>query len=217
MWPQKQQPCDSHGTGICFTLELFLTPAGMGGAFCLQMTTLATFFFSFLLILFHCARCVKLQGKVNQGKASCRFKSCPFCCRWSTAFSWRESKTWGSRRPTWRSWPDTWPSSTRSVCFSSGQRSEWWTKKTKLVLFSSKSQLQNCALTCRSRELEGDGESEGVQGAGTPSCSLISFAEFNYGAVKNKVCIYSGYNLWGKHCKAFNRLLCSSCVYGHNN
>lgn len=44
---------------------------------------------------------------------------------------------------------------------------------------------QNCVLTCRSRELEGDGESE-VQGAGTPSCSLISFAEFNHGAVKNK-------------------------------
>lgn len=72
-----------------------------------------------------CTLC-ESEGKVNQGKASCRFKSCPFCSRWSTAFSWRESKTWGSRRPTWRSWPDTWPSSTRSVCFSSGQRSEWW-------------------------------------------------------------------------------------------
>lgn len=88
--------------------------------------------------------------------------------------------------------------------------------KRNLFFFSSKSQLQNCVLTCRSRELEGDGESE-VQGAGTPSCSLISFAEFNHGAVKNKVCIYSCYNLWGKHCKAFKRLLCSSCVYGHNN
>ncbi|XP_008286978.1 crossover junction endonuclease MUS81 isoform X2 [Stegastes partitus] len=44
---------------------------------------------------------------------------------------------------------------------------------------------QNRTLSCRSRELEGD-----VCGAeeerGVPSCSLISFAEFNHGAVKNK-------------------------------
>lgn len=76
--------------------------------------------------------------------------------------------------------------------------------------------MQNCVLTCRSRELEGDGEGE-VPGAGTPSCSLISFAEFNHGAVKNKVCIYSCYNLWGNRCKAFKTLLCYSCVYEHNN
>nr|XP_033962358.1 crossover junction endonuclease MUS81 isoform X3 [Pseudochaenichthys georgianus] len=42
---------------------------------------------------------------------------------------------------------------------------------------------QNCTLTCRSRELEGDGEEEE---RGTPPCSLISFAEFNHGAIKNK-------------------------------
>lgn len=41
---------------------------------------------------------------------------------------------------------------------------------------------------CRSRELEGDGGSEEeVEERGRPSCSLISFAEFNHGAVKNKV------------------------------
>ncbi|XP_027143633.1 crossover junction endonuclease MUS81 [Larimichthys crocea] len=48
---------------------------------------------------------------------------------------------------------------------------------------------QNCTLICRSRELEGDGgsdEDEEEEERGTPSCSLISFAEFNYGAVKNK-------------------------------
>ncbi|KAK5848187.1 hypothetical protein PBY51_005823 [Eleginops maclovinus] len=47
---------------------------------------------------------------------------------------------------------------------------------------------QNCTLTCRSRELEGDGEDEEeeVEERGSPSCSLISFAEFNHGAIKNK-------------------------------
>ncbi|KAK9524983.1 hypothetical protein VZT92_017339 [Zoarces viviparus] len=49
---------------------------------------------------------------------------------------------------------------------------------------------QNCTLVCRSRELEGDGgsdeEEEEEEERGTPSCSLISFAEFNHGAVKNK-------------------------------
>ncbi|TKS93028.1 Crossover junction endonuclease MUS81 [Collichthys lucidus] len=48
---------------------------------------------------------------------------------------------------------------------------------------------QNCTLICRSRELEGDGgsdEEEEEEERGTLSCSLISFAEFNYGAVKNK-------------------------------
>ncbi|XP_068443998.1 crossover junction endonuclease MUS81 [Clinocottus analis] len=48
---------------------------------------------------------------------------------------------------------------------------------------------QNCTLICRSRELEGDGasdEEEQEQERGSPSCSLISFAEFNYGAIKNK-------------------------------
>ncbi|KAM4612331.1 crossover junction endonuclease MUS81 isoform 2-T2 [Polymixia lowei] len=50
---------------------------------------------------------------------------------------------------------------------------------------------QNCTLICRSRELEGDGGSEQGRGggggdSGRPSCSLISFAEFNHGAVKNK-------------------------------
>ncbi|XP_044038846.1 crossover junction endonuclease MUS81 [Siniperca chuatsi] len=44
---------------------------------------------------------------------------------------------------------------------------------------------QNCTLICRSRELEGDGGSDEEE-RGTPSCSLISFAEFNHGAVKNK-------------------------------
>ncbi|TDG99539.1 hypothetical protein EPR50_G00194730 [Perca flavescens] len=44
---------------------------------------------------------------------------------------------------------------------------------------------QNCTLICRSRELEGDGGSDEEEG-GTASCSLISFAEFNYGAIKNK-------------------------------
>lgn len=45
---------------------------------------------------------------------------------------------------------------------------------------------QNCTLICRSRELEGDGGSDDEEERGTPSCSLISFAEFNHGAVKNK-------------------------------
>ncbi|XP_068611765.1 crossover junction endonuclease MUS81 [Brachionichthys hirsutus] len=40
---------------------------------------------------------------------------------------------------------------------------------------------QGRTLICRSRELEGDGD-----GSATPACSLISFAEFNHGAVKNK-------------------------------
>ncbi|XP_033507740.2 structure-specific endonuclease subunit MUS81 isoform X1 [Epinephelus lanceolatus] len=44
---------------------------------------------------------------------------------------------------------------------------------------------QNCTLICRSRELEGDGGSDEEERA-TPSCSLISFAEFNHGALKNK-------------------------------
>ncbi|XP_034412714.1 crossover junction endonuclease MUS81 isoform X2 [Cyclopterus lumpus] len=43
---------------------------------------------------------------------------------------------------------------------------------------------QNCTLICRSRELEGDGASD--EERGSPSCSLISFTEFNYGAIKNK-------------------------------
>ncbi|XP_055012710.1 crossover junction endonuclease MUS81 isoform X1 [Boleophthalmus pectinirostris] len=44
---------------------------------------------------------------------------------------------------------------------------------------------KNRALVTRSRELEGD-LSEDQDVAGNPSCSLISFAEFNHGAVKNK-------------------------------
>ncbi|KAM7366527.1 hypothetical protein PAMP_015963 [Pampus punctatissimus] len=44
---------------------------------------------------------------------------------------------------------------------------------------------QNRTLVCRSRELEGDRGSDEEDG-GTPSCSLISFAEFNHGAIKNK-------------------------------
>ncbi|XP_047433210.1 crossover junction endonuclease MUS81 [Mugil cephalus] len=44
---------------------------------------------------------------------------------------------------------------------------------------------QNRTLICRSRELEGDGGSD-EEDRGTPFCSLISFAEFNHGAVKNK-------------------------------
>ncbi|XP_051755525.1 crossover junction endonuclease MUS81 isoform X2 [Ctenopharyngodon idella] len=44
---------------------------------------------------------------------------------------------------------------------------------------------QNCMLYCRSRELEGDGEEEMEQTANL-SCSLMTFTEFNYGAVKNK-------------------------------
>ncbi|XP_026208750.1 crossover junction endonuclease MUS81 [Anabas testudineus] len=43
---------------------------------------------------------------------------------------------------------------------------------------------QNCTLTCRSRELEGDLVDE--EERGIRSCSLISFAEFNHGAIKNK-------------------------------
>lgn len=65
---------------------------------------------------------------------------------------------------------------------------------TALGLFKSK--LQNCTLTCRSRELEGDGGSE-EEGTGTPACSLISFAEFNHGAVKNKVCTYLLHSQFG--------------------
>ncbi|KAM9335655.1 crossover junction endonuclease MUS81 [Symphorus nematophorus] len=45
---------------------------------------------------------------------------------------------------------------------------------------------QNRTLFCRSRELEGDGEGSDEEERGTPSCSLISFAEFNHGAIKNK-------------------------------
>ncbi|XP_008433834.1 crossover junction endonuclease MUS81 isoform X2 [Poecilia reticulata] len=44
---------------------------------------------------------------------------------------------------------------------------------------------QNRTLVCRSRELEGDVPSDEEE-RGNPSCSLISFAEFNHGAVKNK-------------------------------
>ncbi|XP_034006124.1 crossover junction endonuclease MUS81 isoform X2 [Trematomus bernacchii] len=44
---------------------------------------------------------------------------------------------------------------------------------------------QNCTLTCRSRELEREDEEEEEE-RGTPPCSLISFAEFNHGAIKNK-------------------------------
>ncbi|XP_062310999.1 crossover junction endonuclease MUS81 [Osmerus eperlanus] len=43
---------------------------------------------------------------------------------------------------------------------------------------------QNRTLICRSRELEGEGEEGG--GRENTSCSLISFPEFNQGAVKNK-------------------------------
>ncbi|KAG7256362.1 hypothetical protein CRUP_034793 [Coryphaenoides rupestris] len=50
---------------------------------------------------------------------------------------------------------------------------------------------QNCPLVCRSRELEGDGGTEPspLSSSGPapgPSLSLLSFAEFNYGAIKNK-------------------------------
>uniref|UniRef100_A0A667Z2D9 Crossover junction endonuclease MUS81 n=1 Tax=Myripristis murdjan TaxID=586833 RepID=A0A667Z2D9_9TELE len=44
---------------------------------------------------------------------------------------------------------------------------------------------QNRTLICRSRELEGDGESDEEE-RGNPSCTLISFTEFNQGAIKNK-------------------------------
>ncbi|KAK5621804.1 Crossover junction endonuclease mus81 [Crenichthys baileyi] len=44
---------------------------------------------------------------------------------------------------------------------------------------------QNRTLICRSRELEGDVTSDEEE-RGIPSRSLISFAEFNHGAVKNK-------------------------------
>ncbi|KAM9717342.1 crossover junction endonuclease MUS81 isoform 1-T1 [Menidia menidia] len=44
---------------------------------------------------------------------------------------------------------------------------------------------QNRTLICRSRELEGDIRSDEEE-RGIPSCSLMSFAEFNHGAVKNK-------------------------------
>ncbi|XP_022616887.1 crossover junction endonuclease MUS81 [Seriola dumerili] len=44
---------------------------------------------------------------------------------------------------------------------------------------------QNRTLICRSRQLEGD-EGSDEEERGIPSCALISFAEFNYGAVKNK-------------------------------
>ncbi|XP_034424746.1 crossover junction endonuclease MUS81 isoform X2 [Hippoglossus hippoglossus] len=43
---------------------------------------------------------------------------------------------------------------------------------------------QDRTLICRSRELEGD--EAGDEERGSPSCSLISFAEFNHGAIKNK-------------------------------
>eukprot|EP00063_Salmo_salar_P037384 XP_014012219.1 PREDICTED: crossover junction endonuclease MUS81 [Salmo salar] len=48
---------------------------------------------------------------------------------------------------------------------------------------------QNRTLVCRSRELEGDGQNKeecGGREREVPSCSLISFPEFNQGAVKNK-------------------------------
>ncbi|CAK6973340.1 crossover junction endonuclease MUS81 [Scomber scombrus] len=45
---------------------------------------------------------------------------------------------------------------------------------------------QNRTLICRSRELEGDGGSDEEEEKGLASCSLISFAEFNHGAIKNK-------------------------------
>uniref|UniRef100_A0AAQ6AF50 Crossover junction endonuclease MUS81 n=1 Tax=Amphiprion ocellaris TaxID=80972 RepID=A0AAQ6AF50_AMPOC len=44
---------------------------------------------------------------------------------------------------------------------------------------------QNRTLTCRSRELEGDVSADEEE-RGIPSSSLISFAEFNHGALKNK-------------------------------
>ncbi|KAA0723047.1 Crossover junction endonuclease MUS81 [Triplophysa tibetana] len=44
---------------------------------------------------------------------------------------------------------------------------------------------QNCTLFCRSRELEGYGEYE-VPQTENHSCSLMSFTEFNHGAIKNK-------------------------------
>nr|XP_019963449.1 PREDICTED: crossover junction endonuclease MUS81 [Paralichthys olivaceus]XP_019963450.1 PREDICTED: crossover junction endonuclease MUS81 [Paralichthys olivaceus] len=43
---------------------------------------------------------------------------------------------------------------------------------------------QDRTLICRSRELEGD--EAGDEERGSPSCSLMSFAEFNHGAIKNK-------------------------------
>lgn len=52
-------------------------------------------------------------------------------------------------------------------------------------MFYTSSLFQNCTLTCRSRELEGDLVDE--EERGIRSCSLISFAEFNHGAIKNKV------------------------------
>uniref|UniRef100_A0A8C5BKA1 Crossover junction endonuclease MUS81 n=1 Tax=Gadus morhua TaxID=8049 RepID=A0A8C5BKA1_GADMO len=47
---------------------------------------------------------------------------------------------------------------------------------------------QNRTLVCRSRELEGDGGMKPSlpSSSSTPSLSLLSFAEFNYGAIKNK-------------------------------
>ncbi|XP_062300940.1 crossover junction endonuclease MUS81 [Scomber scombrus] len=45
---------------------------------------------------------------------------------------------------------------------------------------------QNRTLICRSRELDGDGGSDEEEEKGLASCSLISFAEFNHGAIKNK-------------------------------
>ncbi|KAK2862834.1 hypothetical protein Q5P01_002367 [Channa striata] len=44
---------------------------------------------------------------------------------------------------------------------------------------------QNRTLICRSRELEGDSAGD-EEDRGILSCSLISFAEFNHGAIKNK-------------------------------
>lgn len=57
--------------------------------------------------------------------------------------------------------------------------------------------FQNRTLTCRSRELEGDEASDEAE-TGNPSCSLISFAEFNHGALKNKVCVQYAFihQLW---------------------
>lgn len=49
--------------------------------------------------------------------------------------------------------------------------------------------FQNRTLVCRSRELEGDGGGD-EDHTETPSCSLMSFAEFNHGAIKNKVCYW---------------------------
>lgn len=130
-----------------------------------------------------------------------------FCVRLSTASSWRESRMWGSRRPTSPSWRDTWQNCTRwrtprthwsrnsrnslqviygvkdNICKSLNCEACF----TLLILFNLLI-FQNCTLMCRSRELEGDGGSDEEERE-SPSCSLISFAEFNHGAVKNKVSV----------------------------